>query len=211
MKTKSSQSDLEKIVTHIKALAWIVVRRKQKRHTGDELSQAKWNMCRVSISLGHCTYGKELETTYFPNSLQVSIYIDRYNHICNMPISGVLSSWSLIIYDRNHRKLILYIWILDFQQINIPSLIQLISLVRRRDVIWTHFSFRLNGCSLSEKSCETLSLVLSSQSSSLREVNMSDNHLQDSGVKLLSVGLKSPHCSVETLRSGLFFLASQKN
>ncbi|XP_058470212.1 NACHT, LRR and PYD domains-containing protein 12-like [Solea solea] len=56
-----------------------------------------------------------------------------------------------------------------------------------------------NGCELSERSCEALSSVLSSVSSGLRHVDLSNNDLQDSGVKLLCDGLKSPHCSLETL------------
>ncbi|KAM3620007.1 uncharacterized protein V6R79_016997 [Siganus canaliculatus] len=55
----------------------------------------------------------------------------------------------------------------------------------------------LDGCNLSERSCEALCSVLSS--SSLTELDLSNNDLKDSGVKLLSAGLKSPHCKVEYL------------
>ncbi|XP_031179651.2 ribonuclease inhibitor-like [Sander lucioperca] len=58
---------------------------------------------------------------------------------------------------------------------------------------------RLSDCILSERSCDVLSSVLSSESSSLRELDLSNNNLKDSGVKLLSTGLQSPHCKLEIL------------
>uniref|UniRef100_A0AAV2JXF1 FISNA domain-containing protein n=1 Tax=Knipowitschia caucasica TaxID=637954 RepID=A0AAV2JXF1_KNICA len=57
----------------------------------------------------------------------------------------------------------------------------------------------LSCCELSDRSCGALASVLSSQSSSLRVLDLSLNDLKDSGLKLLSDGLKSPHCKLETL------------
>ncbi|KAM8889797.1 NACHT, LRR and PYD domains-containing protein 3-like isoform 3-T3 [Synchiropus picturatus] len=62
-------------------------------------------------------------------------------------------------------------------------------------------TLRLSFCGLSERSGSLLSSVLSSPSSSLTQLHLSYNrHLKDAGVELLSAGLKSPHCHLETLR-----------
>uniref|UniRef100_A0A8C5FRR4 NACHT domain-containing protein n=1 Tax=Gadus morhua TaxID=8049 RepID=A0A8C5FRR4_GADMO len=73
-------------------------------------------------------------------------------------------------------------------------------LLRLLPVVKASTTSLLNGCHLSERCCEALASVLSSNSSSLRELDLSTNDLHDSGVKLISDGLGSPHCVLETLR-----------
>ncbi|KAG1934185.1 NACHT, LRR and PYD domains-containing protein 12-like [Pimephales promelas] len=58
----------------------------------------------------------------------------------------------------------------------------------------------LSSCGLDETFCETVALALEIPNSPLIELDMSDNDLHDSGVKLLSDGLKSPNCQLKTLR-----------
>ncbi|XP_016377943.1 NACHT, LRR and PYD domains-containing protein 3-like isoform X3 [Sinocyclocheilus rhinocerous] len=73
----------------------------------------------------------------------------------------------------------------------------------------------LADCNLTDQCCESLASCLQS-SNSLRELDLSNNDLQDSGVELLSDGLKSSHCQLNILRlsgcmvteEGCCFLAS---
>ncbi|XP_076142685.1 NACHT, LRR and PYD domains-containing protein 12-like [Alosa pseudoharengus] len=77
-------------------------------------------------------------------------------------------------------------------------------------------TLRLNWCNLSKESCAIMVSVLQRTPSHLRELDMSDNDLQDEGVELLCVGLIDPQCKLETLRlsaclithEGCSFLAS---
>ncbi|KAM9313769.1 NACHT, LRR and PYD domains-containing protein 3-like isoform 1-T2 [Pholidichthys leucotaenia] len=74
------------------------------------------------------------------------------------------------------------------------------ALLRLLPVVKASNKALLSGCNMAERSCEALSSVLSSQSSHLKELDLSNNDLQDSGVRLLSSGLESPDCRLEVLR-----------
>ncbi|XP_049333138.1 NACHT, LRR and PYD domains-containing protein 14-like [Astyanax mexicanus] len=58
----------------------------------------------------------------------------------------------------------------------------------------------LASCNLGVKTCGNLESVLNLENSTLKELDLSNNDLQDSGVELLSAGLKSSHCKLQILR-----------
>ncbi|XDV14126.1 hypothetical protein PO909_002333 [Leuciscus waleckii] len=58
----------------------------------------------------------------------------------------------------------------------------------------------LADCDLTDQHCEIVSSALQSSNSPLRELDLSNNDLRDSGVKLLCIGLRSPNCQLNVLR-----------
>uniref|UniRef100_A0A674B4Q9 NACHT domain-containing protein n=1 Tax=Salmo trutta TaxID=8032 RepID=A0A674B4Q9_SALTR len=74
-------------------------------------------------------------------------------------------------------------------------------LLRLLPVVKVSRAALLSGCGITEEGCASLVSALRSNPSHLRELDLSNNDLKDSGVERLSDGLGNPHCKLETLRS----------
>ncbi|KAL7849245.1 hypothetical protein SRHO_G00208680 [Serrasalmus rhombeus] len=72
-------------------------------------------------------------------------------------------------------------------------------LYRMLPVVKASRTAEVRHCNLSDKGFQALTSVLSSKSSNLRDLKLSGNVMHGSGTHILSEGLKSPHCKLETL------------
>ncbi|XP_077944768.1 NACHT, LRR and PYD domains-containing protein 3-like isoform X3 [Gasterosteus aculeatus] len=140
-----------------------------------------------SINLFHCL--NELNDGSLVEEIQQSLSSGRLSTDKLSP-----AQWSALVFILLSSQEDLEVFDLKKYSASEEALLRLLPVVKASN------KALLSDCNLSKRSCEALSSVLSSQSSSLRELDLSNNHLPDSGLKLLCAGLESPHCDLETLR-----------
>ncbi|XP_049922245.1 NLR family CARD domain-containing protein 3-like isoform X1 [Epinephelus moara] len=139
-----------------------------------------------SINLFHCL--NELNDRSLVEEIQQSLSSGRLSTDKLSP-----AQWSALVFILLSSEEDLDVFDLKKYSASEEALLRLLPVVKASN------KALLSGCNLSERSCEALSSVLSSQSSSLRHLDLSNNNLKDLGVKMLLAGLESPHCTLETL------------
>ncbi|KAL6483831.1 hypothetical protein MHYP_G00087030 [Metynnis hypsauchen] len=142
------------------------------------------------INLFHCL--NELNDHSLVQEVQT--YLNRRAYFCLDDVSLSPAQWSALVFVLLNSEEELDVFDLRKYDRSEECLLRLLP------VVTASRKAHLSGCFLSEKSCAALASVLSSNSSSLRELDLSDNSLCDSGVTLLSAGLEDQHCKLETLR-----------
>nr|XP_024654364.1 NACHT, LRR and PYD domains-containing protein 3 [Maylandia zebra] len=139
-----------------------------------------------NINLFHCL--NELNDHSLEEEIQKSL---RSGHLSAEKLS--LAHWSALVFIVLSSEKDLDVFDLKKYSASEEALLRL------QPVVKASSKALLSGCNLSQRSCEALSSLLRSSSFSLRELDLSNNNLRDSGVKLLSVGFKSAHCKLETI------------
>ncbi|XP_051797608.1 NACHT, LRR and PYD domains-containing protein 14-like isoform X2 [Acanthochromis polyacanthus] len=140
-----------------------------------------------SINLFHCL--NELKDDSLVERIQQSL---RSGYLYTYEMSP--AQWSALVFILLSSEEHLDVFDLKKYSASEEALLRLLPVIKASKKVV------LSGCNLSERSCGALSSVLSSQSSSVTELDLTNNNLQDSGVESLSAGLESPHCKLEALR-----------
>ncbi|XP_037396756.1 NLR family CARD domain-containing protein 3-like isoform X2 [Pygocentrus nattereri] len=142
------------------------------------------------INLFHCL--NELNDHSLVQEVQT--YLNREDYFCLSRVRLSPAQWSALVFVLLNSEE-------ELDEFNLRKYDQSEEcLLRLLPVVTASRKAVLFGCRLSERSCAALASVLRSNSSSLRELDLSVNSLCDSGVTLLSAGLEDQHCKLETLR-----------
>ncbi|XP_039464384.1 NACHT, LRR and PYD domains-containing protein 3-like, partial [Oreochromis aureus] len=151
-----------------------------KKKLNENLSAEK------SINLFHCL--NELNERSLVEEIQQSL---RSGRLSTDELSP--AQWSALVFILLSSEEDLDVFELKKYSASEEALLRLMPVVKASN------KALLVGCNLSNRSCKALSSLFNFQCSTLTELDLSNNDLDDSGVKLFSAGLENPHCRLEIL------------
>uniref|UniRef100_I3JRH2 B30.2/SPRY domain-containing protein n=2 Tax=Oreochromis niloticus TaxID=8128 RepID=I3JRH2_ORENI len=159
-----------------------------KKKLNENLSAEK------SINLFHCL-----------NELSDRSLVDQIQQHMTLGLLSSLSpaQWSALVFILLSSEEDLDVFDLKKYSASEEALLRLLPVVKASNKALLNIPY------LSETGCETLFSGLSSQSSRLRELDLSINNLHDSGMRLLSATVDSPQCTLETIRLSLCNLSER--
>ncbi|CAI5657176.1 unnamed protein product [Oreochromis niloticus] len=152
-----------------------------KKKLSENLSAEK------SINLFHCL--NELNDRSLVEEIQQSL---RSGSLSTDKLSP--AQWSALVFILLSLEKDLDVFDLKKYYASEKALLRLLPVVKASN------KALLSSCNLSEEGCKDLLSVISSQSCSLRELDLSTNSLKDSAVKLLSAAVESPQAKLNILR-----------
>uniref|UniRef100_A0AAZ1XIN8 NACHT, LRR and PYD domains-containing protein 12-like n=1 Tax=Oreochromis aureus TaxID=47969 RepID=A0AAZ1XIN8_OREAU len=152
-----------------------------KKKLNENLSAEK------SINLFHCL--NELNDRSLVEEIQQSL---RSGSLSTDKLSP--AQWSALVFILLSSEKDLDVFDLKKYSASEEALLRLLPVVKACN------KALLSNCNVSEEGCENLLSVVSSQSCSLRELDLSTNSLKASAVKLLSAAVESPHAKLNILR-----------
>ncbi|XP_076737560.1 protein NLRC3-like [Maylandia zebra] len=152
-----------------------------KKKLSENLSAEK------SINLIHCL--NELNDRSLVEEIQQSL---RSGSLSTDKLSP--AQWSALVFILLSSEEDLDVFDLKKYSASEEALLRLLPVVKASN------KALLSSCNLSEKDCTDLLSVVSSQSCSLRELDLSTDSLKASAVKLLSAAVESPHAKLNILR-----------
>ncbi|XP_052439436.1 NLR family CARD domain-containing protein 3-like isoform X2 [Carassius gibelio] len=183
---ESNQTLLQKLLTQTGSCSY------NKKKTVEFIKQKirENHSSERSINLFHCL--NELGDDSLMQEIQRYL---RCGQIGETKLSS--SQWSALVY----------VLLTSEQKIDIFDLKQFTGVQNTADealqkllpVIKEYRSVQLRDCGVTDEGCAALASALRSNSSHLRELNLTGNKLGKSGVKLLSDLLKDPRCKLEKL------------